>query len=352
MYSLVFDEEMIEFLFGYAPAGKNRNEAKKESPSNHPSTESIRLIDPEKAEILHYVLRTLNITREEVSDALEEGNELPSEVIQTLLKLAPTADEELKLRLYHGELSELYAPERFLRALIDIPFAFKRLESLLFMCTIEEITTTLKESFIVLEAACTELQESRLFRKLLEAVLKTGNNMNGGTQAFKLDKLLKLSVVRGTDGKTTLSHIVVQEIIRSEGEESDEQLRIDGLQVVSGIGNELQNVKKAAVLDAGRLTGTVVKLGHMLTKLRDFLNSDMKNVEVDKGFRQTLRSFVQNTEINVRWSLEEKRIMTLVKNTSDYFQGNAEKNESLRLFLIVRDFLDILDNYSYRHRVT
>ncbi|KAL6494355.1 Formin-like protein 5 [Orobanche gracilis] len=139
------------------------------------------------------------------------GNELPSEIIQTLLKLAPTADEELKLRLYHGEISELYAPERFLRGLVNIPFAFKRLESLLFMCTIEEITTTLKESFVVLEldkaplspAACTELQESRLFRKLLEAVLKTGNILNGGTRAFKLDKLL--SGVKGTDGKTTIS---------------------------------------------------------------------------------------------------------------------------------------------------
>ncbi|KAL6494354.1 hypothetical protein OROGR_031154 [Orobanche gracilis] len=109
--------------------------------------------------------------------------------------------------------------------------------------------------------------------------------------------------------------------------------------MVSGIGNELQNVKKAAVLDADSLTGTVAKLGHMLTKLRDFLNSDMKNVEVDKGFHQTLRSFVQNTELNVRWLLdEEKRIMTLVKNTSDYFQGNAGKNDRLRLFVIANHF--------------
>ena len=39
----------------------------------------------------------------------------------------------------------------------------------------------------------------------------------GGAQAFKLDTLLKLSDVKGTDGKTTLLHFVVQEIIRSEG---------------------------------------------------------------------------------------------------------------------------------------
>lgn len=81
----------------------------------------------------------------------EPGNELPSELIQTLLKMAPTTEEELKLRLYSGELSKLGPAERFLKVLVDIPFAFKRLESLLFMCTLQEETSTLKESFVVLE---------------------------------------------------------------------------------------------------------------------------------------------------------------------------------------------------------
>ncbi|OAY67153.1 Formin-like protein 1 [Ananas comosus] len=81
------------------------------------------------------------------------------------------------------------------------------------------VTETLVRST---EAACEELRSSRLFLKLLEAVLKTGNRMNVGTNrgdahAFKLDTLLKLVDVKGTDGKTTLLHFVVQEIIRSEG---------------------------------------------------------------------------------------------------------------------------------------
>ncbi|KAJ0027939.1 hypothetical protein Pint_36000 [Pistacia integerrima] len=46
--------------------------------------------------------------------------------------------------------------------------------------------------------------------------------MNVGTNrsdahAFKLDTLLKLVDVKGVDGKTTLLHFVVQEIIRTEG---------------------------------------------------------------------------------------------------------------------------------------
>lgn len=227
-----------------------------------------------------------------------------------------------------------------------------------------------------LQAACSELRKSRLFFKLLEAVLKTGNRMNdgtfrGGAQAFKLDTLLKLSDVKGTDGKTTLLHFVVQEIIRSEGiraaraskemqsmssiksndsaedstsHASDEHLRSLGLQMVSGLSNELENVRRAAVLDTDSITGTVAKLRLALDKARNFLTSEMKNVPSQNGFHQTLKSFVQNAEVDVTWSgVEEKRIMALVKSTADYFHGNSGKDEGLRLFVIVRDFLVILD---------
>lgn len=198
--------------------------------------------------------------------------------------------------------------------------------------------------------------------------MNTGT-FRGGAQAFKLDTLLKLSDVKGVDGKTTLLHFVVQEIIRSEGiravrvaresrsfssiksddllEESspdlEEHYRNLGLQVVSGLGSELENVKKAAILDADSVTGTVAKLGQSLLKTREFLNSSMKSVEDDRGFYEALKSFVQNAEVDIMWLLEEeKRIMALVKSTGDYFHGKAGRDEGLRLFVIVRDFLIML----------
>lgn len=231
------------------------------------------------------------------------------------------------------------------------------------------------EPLFLWQVACKELRSSRLFLKLLEAVLKTGNRMNdgtfrGGAQAFKLDTLLKLADVKGIDGKTTLLHFVVKEIIRSEGvraartakesrsfssvktddlleetsHDSEEHYRSLGLEKVSGLSNELENVKRASILDAESLTGTVAKLGNTLKKTRDFLNSDMKNSGEDSEFHETLKSFVQNADIDIRGLLEEeKRIMALVKSTGDYFHGNAGKDEGLRLFVIVRDFLIILD---------
>ena len=65
--------------------------------------------------------------------------------------MAPTADEELKLRLYTGDPFLIGPADRFLKALIEIPFAFKRLESLLYVSTFQEDFTAVKQSFTTLE---------------------------------------------------------------------------------------------------------------------------------------------------------------------------------------------------------
>lgn len=79
------------------------------------------------------------------------------ELLQTLLKMAPTADEELKLRLFNGEISQLGPAERFLKVLVEIPFAFKRMDSLLFMISLEEEVTGVKESLETLEVTLNHL---------------------------------------------------------------------------------------------------------------------------------------------------------------------------------------------------
>lgn len=82
---------------------------------------------------------------------ISSGNKLSPELIQTISKLAPTTDEELKLRLYCGEISQLGPSERFLKSLVEIPFAFKRMDALLLMSSLPEEVTSIKESFETLE---------------------------------------------------------------------------------------------------------------------------------------------------------------------------------------------------------
>ncbi|KAM0882689.1 hypothetical protein ACQ4PT_032137 [Festuca glaucescens] len=366
--SFQFNEDAIETLFGFN-ADKKSGDATKDLKTKE-ATQFVRILDPKKAQNLAISLKALSVSAQEVCCAVKEGNELPSDLIQTLIRWIPSSDEELRLRLYTGELSQLGPAEQFLKAIIDIPYIYQRLDALLFMSILPEEASGVKQSFATLEVACNELRNSRLFLKLLEAVLKTGNRMNVGTfrgeaQAFKLDTLLKLSDVKGTDGKTTLLHFVVQEIIRSEGarsaraakeqtssgsstddsaENTEDEYKQIGLQVVSSLGDELQNVRKAAILDADQLTMSVASLGHKLVKTSEFLNTSMKSLDEESGFHHKLVRFVEKSQADVTSLLEEeKKIRTLVKGTVDFFHGSTGKDEGLRLFVVVRDFLAMLD---------
>lgn len=205
-----------------------------------------------------------------------------------------------------------------------------------------------------------------MFLKLLEAVLKTGNRMNVGTNrgdahAFKLDTLLKLVDVKGADGKTTLLHFVVQEIIRSEGARlssgdqnpsssinDDAKCRKLGLQVVSALSSELKNVKKSAAMDSEVLSSDVLKLfkglGNITETVR--LNEEMGSEESIRKFSESMKRFVKMAEEEIiRIQAQESVSLSLVKEITEYFHGNSAKEEAhpFRIFTVVRDFLTILD---------
>lgn len=212
----------------------------------------------------------------------------------------------------------------------------------------------------VFQVASEELKSSRLFLKLLEAVLRAGNRMNVGTnrgeaRAFKLDTLLKLVDVKGTDGKTTLLHFVVQEIIRSEGTGSGTKIESNatfnegvfkkqGLQIVSGLSRELSHVKKAAGMDADVLSGYVSKLEMGLQNIRSEGNETQ---DMQGNFYGSMRLFVKEAETELkRIKIDEQKAMASVKDVTEYFHGDTVKEgvHPLRIFMIVRDFLGILDH--------
>lgn len=210
-----------------------------------------------------------------------------------------------------------------------------------------------------------------MFLKLLEAVLKTGNRMNDGTnrgdaQAFKLDTLLKLVDVKGADGKTTLLHFVVQEIIRAEGsrlsgenqnlkadktEQSDLQDDVEfrklGLQVVSGLSGELTSVKKAAAMDSDVLSNDVAKLTAGVDKIIEVMKlNETATQDSSRRFSESMHSFLKKAEQEIiTIQAIESGALSRVKGITVYFHGNSAKEEAhpFRIFIVVKDFLSILD---------
>lgn len=214
-----------------------------------------------------------------------------------------------------------------------------------------------------------------MFLKLLDAVLQTGNRMNVGTNrgdahAFKLDTLLKLVDIKGTDGRTTLLHFVVQEITRAEGSDSsvparnptveidqqsafrdDVEFRKLGLQVVSGLSGELSSVKKAAAMDSDVLSSEVGKLATSINKIGEVLrlNEELGLTTSCRKFSESMNGFLNKAEKHIiKIQAQESVALSMVKEITEYFHGNSVMEEAhpFRIFMVVRDFLSILDQYA------
>ncbi|KAJ7292397.1 hypothetical protein O6H91_02G053200 [Diphasiastrum complanatum] len=399
------DEEMMNTLFGYALPATPVKQVK-----SQPSTalKGPRILDSKRAQNIAIQLRPLGLTKDEIHDALLEGEGLSIEVLEALLKMAPTQDEERKLKDYTGDVAELDPAERFLITLLEVPLAFQRCRDMLYRASFADEFLQVEEPLKILKAACIELKGSRSFRKMLEAVLKTGNRMNMGTyrgdaQGFKLDTLLKLADVKSVDGKFTLLHFVIQEILRNENSrsahvteenlsqkgslnglssnptdasagssgrseiqmniaDSDQSQGKDdfvgiGSKMVLGMSTELANVKRAAEFDVTALKSGVLKLANGLQRIKDVVSVEHFDRRASKSrnrsfsssedlYQSSMLSFVNKSEADItRIQGEMNEVLEMVKKLSIYFENEASKDEAnfCRVFQIVKNFLALLD---------
>ncbi|KAJ1268533.1 hypothetical protein BS78_07G142300 [Paspalum vaginatum] len=363
-FDFEFDEQMIKSLFAYNFQGP----AKNEDPKSKTLPTSKHVIEHHKLQNTTILLKTLNASTEQVCSYITEGTGLSTQQLEALVKMKPSEEEEKKLLDYDGDINMLDPAENFVKVLLTIPMAFSRIEAMLYKGTFDDEVAHLRMSFALIKGACSELRSSKLFLRLLEAVLKMGNRMNvgtirGGASAFRLDALLKLSDIRGADGKTTLLHFVVQEMARSQGLKASDKLSgtsrscpatlagreeylVLGTEFVAELSNELGNVKKVASIDLDTLKGSISNLSHGLAQLRRLVGKDLTCNGRNQSFLQCMISFQTHAE-NTMQELKatEAHVLQQVKELTEYYHGEVGKNESnlLHIFVIMRDFLGLLD---------
>ncbi|KAG2262191.1 hypothetical protein Bca4012_013157 [Brassica carinata] len=365
--SFNFDGDLMEALFGYVGARKP-SEANSVPQKPTVSTTQTYILDPRKSQNKAIVLKSLGMTKEEIIDLLTEGHDADSDTLEKLSGIAPTPEEQTEIIKFSGDPTKLADAESLLfHILRAVPSAFNRFNVMLFKINYGSEVAQQKGSLQTLESACNELRARGLFMKLLEAILKAGNRMNAGTargnaQAFNLTALRKLSDVKSVDGKTTLLHFVVEEVVRSEGKRaamnkfsgdgdiadaSREEQEIEfiklGLPIIGGLSSEFTNVKKAAGIDYDSFVATTLALGTRLKETKRLLEQSKGK---EDGCLTKLRSFFESAEEELRVITEEQlRIMDLVKRTTNYYQAGALKERNLfQLFVIIRDFLGMVDN--------
>lgn len=392
--SIRFDDDMMEALFGYVATNRkspNTNSGNHSAVSKPSSTTiisnipaQIRLLDPRKSQNIAIILRTLAVSRHEILEGLQDGQSLAADTLDKLSRISPTPEEESLILSFAGNPSQLADAESFLfHILRAVPTAFPRISALHFRRSIYEPEILhLRQSLQTLDLACNELRTKDLFIKLLEAILKAGNRMNAGTargnaQAFDLTALRKLADVKSTDGKTTLLHFVVEEVVRSEGkrcaavnrsysirrsasrnagsaveqeahrqarEEREREYMMLGLPIVGGLSVDFTNVKKAAAIDHDSVAGGCESLTARVAEIRQL----MGNWKEEKGeFVKEMTRFIEAAVVEIEEVKEEKKsVMDKVRRTIEYYQPGASKDNAakpLQLFVIVRDFLGMVD---------
>lgn len=384
----------MEHLFGYVATNKkspqsNSNSVDRSSHnSNPPPPAQIFILDPRRSQNIAIVLKSLAISRKGIVEALIDGHGLDThDTLEKLARIAPTKEEQTQILEFEGDLIRLTAAESFLYHLLKaVPSAFTRLNAMLFRLNYDMEILYLKESIQTLELGCKELKTRGLFMKLLEATLKAGNRMNAGTargnaQAFDLNALRKLSDVKSTDGRTTLLHFVVEEVVRSEGkrcvlsrnrslsrsssrghgrssngsssyvesittnEEREKEYKLLGLPMVGGLSAEFSNVKKAATIDYDTFASTSSALTARVAEIRALV-SQCAN-DRGGGFAREMKGFLEAADEELKALREDQtRVMELVKKTTEYYQAGASKDKGappLQLFIIVKDFLSMVD---------
>lgn len=65
--------------------------------------------------------------------------------------MAPTEEEEAKLSNFKGNINELGSAEKLVKELLAVPYAFQRIEAMLYRATFNDEVVHLRNSFQMLE---------------------------------------------------------------------------------------------------------------------------------------------------------------------------------------------------------
>lgn len=120
---------------------------------------------------------------------METGDGLSLQDLEALSKMVPTKEEEAKLANYKGDIFELGSAEQLVKAMIQIPFAFSRIEVMLYRETFEDEVLHLQKSFSILEVRMSKHLKNSITH-LVELIATIFKLLTGGVQGAKIKSTL------------------------------------------------------------------------------------------------------------------------------------------------------------------
>jgi len=139
-----------------------------------------------------------------------------AQALDALLEFLPETQEAEAVQEYinNGGYPALLGPaEKFVAALADVPRLPQRVKSLSTLQMFEEIMANSEAAIRLIEVTSAQIKDSTRFARLLNIILRVGNELNKGThkedaQGVKLSSLIKLSQTKSNKNTTLMEYLV------------------------------------------------------------------------------------------------------------------------------------------------
>ena len=226
MDDIDLDIDKLESLFKEVKICSKKKQTMKEKPKRE------LLLDDKRAMGIDIFLKKTRFNFEELDEILNnalEGSEdnedkicLQLEELEDLSRYPTEQDNDL-FRAVKKNPEEMEKADRFIHTVCHLQFYKERVEVMLLMREIPTNYSQISEPIKVLSQACTELNTSENFVKVLGLVLRVGNHINSGSMrgnagGFHLSVLSKLITYKGVEPKFSLLHFIVQQIFERNEE--------------------------------------------------------------------------------------------------------------------------------------
>ncbi|CAL5223204.1 g5679 [Coccomyxa viridis] len=317
--------------------------------------EDILLIEHRRAHNICIELAGVRMPFPDIKEALwrMEDSRLSVEQLTALSRAVPEEQERRDIGLFlkgehpkHRGVSEaglLGTVERYFAEIMPIPRLQQRIDCFIFTRSFEPAMQRVRGQLEVLMSASEELMACGDFMILLRAVLTLGNHLNEGTMrgsasGFKLDTLLKLADVKGTDRKTSLLHFVLEQLLKEENAS------------VGTLSAQLKSIHPAANLQVSAIKQGIAELRAGLKKAESEISMAADLVGADEGaalmaqFANMMAAFHTSAVAAVaRTEEHEASVYGSMKSVTAYFGEDWDANDPSRVLRVIRDFMNLFN---------
>ncbi|KAJ3447069.1 protein diaphanous [Anaeramoeba flamelloides] len=308
------------------------DEEKKER-AKKKKAESIKLIEPSKAQTVEMILKRWKYSHEEVKEAILKMDDQKFDIdkLKTLIKIMPDETQQETVNSFSGDVKRLGEVEKFYRLMGTIPSLEKRLAAFEFKLEFHVSLKDVHQDIEQIIEAAKSISESEGLRQIFALILISGNYMNMGTSrgnclGFKLDFLVRLASTKSIDNKMSLIQFCCLEAERL------------GLGKVLSLSEDLFGLRKVIGKPIEMIQSEANQIKKRIEENDEFLKSFKKSKGV---FYKSLFSFLKNTRKQMKslGSLMDKMEKEYNKALSIFGIGEQDKMVSTEYFSMIHNFV-------------